>query len=60
MKQRDHALKLALRSKMEHDRRLFTTLRKVVKDLRKTKATFLLSLLMKLDEIVLLKKYGRI
>lgn len=40
MKQRDHALKLALRSKMEHDRRLFTTLRKVVKDLRKTKAKF--------------------
>lgn len=30
----------ALRSKMEHDRRLFTTLRKVVKDLRKTKAKF--------------------
>lgn len=60
MKQRDHALKLALRSKTEHEKHLFTTLRnKVVKELRKAKASFfLLRLLVKQKEI--LKKYGRI
>ncbi len=40
MKQRDHALK----NKVEHERRLFITLRnKVVKELRKAKASFFIN-----------------
>lgn len=38
----DHALKLALKSKMKCDKRIFTTLRyKVIRELRKAKATFI-------------------
>lgn len=41
MKQRDHAFKMALKHKVEYERRLFNTLRnKVVKELRKATAPF--------------------
>lgn len=44
MKQRDQALKMALRNNVEHEKRLFTTLRnKVVKELKKAKATFFIN-----------------
>lgn len=44
MKQRDRALKMSLKNKMEHERRLFITLRnKVVKELCMAKATFFIN-----------------
>ena len=44
MKELDDALKIALRSKLEHDRRRFNMLRnKVMKEIRQAKANFLLT-----------------
>ncbi len=44
-RQRDDALKIALKSRLAHDRRTFQHLRNtVVKELRKAKAKFLLTL----------------
>lgn len=44
MKQRDVALKMALKTKTEYDKRVFTTLRnKVIKDLRNAKASFFIN-----------------
>ena len=41
MKQRDQALKMALKNNSEHERRSFITLRnRVAKELRQAKATF--------------------
>ncbi len=46
MKQRYHALKIALKSGLAHDRRTFQHLRnKVVKELRKAKANFFIDLI---------------
>lgn len=46
MKQRDHALKQALKSKLEHDKRTFVMLRnKVIKELRKAKANFFINII---------------
>lgn len=46
MKQHDHALKLALNSKLEKDKRTFIMLRnKVIKDLRKAKANFFINII---------------
>jgi hypothetical protein len=46
MKERDYALKIALRSKLEHDRRSFTMLRnKVLKEIRQAKANFFINII---------------
>ncbi len=46
MRQRDHALKIALKSGLAHNRRTFQHLRKkVVKELRKAKAKFFIDLI---------------
>lgn len=46
MKERDHALKIALKSNMEHDKRRFTTLRnKVTKELRQAKASLFIDII---------------
>lgn len=46
MKQRDYALKTAVKSGLAHDRRTFQQLRnKVVRELRKSKANFLILLM---------------
>ncbi len=46
MRQRDHALKIAIKSGLAHDRRTFQHLRnKVVKELRKAKANFFIDLI---------------
>lgn len=48
MKQRDVALKMALKTKTEYDKRVFTTLRiKVIKDLRNAKASFFINAIAK-------------
>ncbi len=45
MKERDHALRISLKSKLSHDRHRFTMLRNcVVKKLRKSKADFFLAI----------------
>uniref|UniRef100_A0A8C7CP59 Reverse transcriptase domain-containing protein n=1 Tax=Oncorhynchus kisutch TaxID=8019 RepID=A0A8C7CP59_ONCKI len=46
MKERDNALKIALKSKLEHDRRRFTMLRnKVMKEIRQAKANFFINII---------------
>ena len=46
MKERDYALNIALRFKLDHDRRRFTMLRnKVMKEIRQAKANFFINII---------------
>jgi hypothetical protein len=46
MKERDHALKPSLKSKLEHDKHRFTMLRNnVMKEIRQAKANFLINII---------------